>query len=103
MKQEFKEHETLKEKVLKFQLYFLKGQKTIREIAHLTDVKDNYVRQILTNSMLISVPASNKEQANNLKLLEVMKQITRVQEIIPPNYINPIQIGDLTVGSNLNK
>lgn len=98
MKQEFSEPITKRSKVLAFQLHFIKGEKTIKEISHLTDVKDNYVRQILSDSMLISVDASEREQTNNLMLLELMKEITKVKEIIAPNYLHPIRVGDMVVG-----
>ena len=77
---------TQRSKILKFEDDYINRKKTTKKIAELTGCKDSYVKQVLNEYLLINVPASKKEQENNLKLLEVLKNHSKVKEIKPPNY-----------------
>ena len=80
--------ETQRSKILKFEDDYIHGKKTAKKISELTGCKDLYVKQVLNEYILINVPASKKEHENNLKLLEVLKNHSKVKEIKAPNYEN---------------
>ena len=88
MTKPFKIRVTQRSKILKFEDDYIHGKKTAKKISELTECRYSYVKVVLNEYILVNVPASKKEQENNLKLLEVLKNHSKVKEIKPPNYEN---------------
>jgi hypothetical protein len=107
----------IKDQILEYKTEYIKGTFNIKEIAFLLKCNTGYVSKILNFDKRLEKEAlyinrlkknevltyklkdsSTKEQINNEKLFKLFKEITKVTEIIAPNYLQPFKVGDMVVG-----
>ena len=86
MKQDFTEPVIfIKDRILNYQMDYINGHKSIRDIAKLVGSSYNYTSTVLGDSFKLNITASEKEQENNLQILELLRKHSKPMEIVAPN------------------